>query len=62
LFLEPKHGIPRVRSDGRRKTLEDVKDIETKSTIDFEVPNAEFAFPATSMTLIHISYFTKLTV
>ncbi|KAG1725293.1 hypothetical protein EDD22DRAFT_961659 [Suillus occidentalis] len=58
LVLELKHGIPKVMSDGQRKTLEDVKPIELKAIIDYEVPNAEFAFPATSMAQIHISYFT----
>jgi hypothetical protein len=44
--------------DGWRKTLEDIKPIEFKVIIDYKVPNAEFAFPATSMAQIHISYFT----
>ncbi|KAG1784377.1 uncharacterized protein HD556DRAFT_1315135 [Suillus plorans] len=62
LVLEPKHGIPKVMSDGQRKTLEDVRPIEVKSVIDFEVPNAELAFPVTGMAQIHISYFTPSTI
>ncbi|KAG2155199.1 uncharacterized protein EDB93DRAFT_1247690 [Suillus bovinus] len=62
LVLEPKHGIPKVMSDGWRKTLEDVRPIEVKSVVDFKVPNAEFAFPVTGMAQIHISYFKPSTI
>lgn len=62
MVMDPKNRVPKYVTDEmgvrRMKTMSDLRPIDVAFTSDFEVPHAQFVFPASSNDEMHISYFT----